>query len=155
MTGRERFRMALAHAEPDRIPYTDAPWQTTIERWQTEGMPADVPVKDFFGFEEQRFGTDVSLRLPVETLEETEEYTVVRDANGATKRTWRHATSVPEYVDFVVKTPEDWRKLPERSTTFDPDRVSDGIVATVNEYRKNGRATQKAGISSNKQQSGL
>ena len=133
--------MALAHREPDRIPYTDAPWETTVARWRHEGMPADVAVKDYFGFEEQRFGTDVSLRLPVATLEETDRYTVIRDANGAVKRTWRHATSVPEYVDFAIKTPQDWQSLPERSRTFSPDRVHPGLLAGLNAARENGRFT--------------
>jgi len=141
MTGRERFRLALSHREPDRIPYTDAPWATTIERWYGEGLPRDVNPRDFFGFEEQRIGSDVSLRLPEETVEETERYTVVRDINGALKRLWTHDTSVPEYLDFVVRTRADWDALPARAREFDAERVHPGLVETVNRLRENGRAT--------------
>jgi len=141
VTGRERFRLALGHREPDRIPYTDAPWATTVERWRREGLPRDVGLGDYFGFEEQRFGPDVSLRLPEETIEETERYTVVRDANGAVKRLWTHDTSVPEYLDFAVKSAEDWRRLPRRSRTFSADRVRPGLVSALNAARENGRCT--------------
>ena len=141
MTGRERFRRALAHEQGDRIPYTDAPWDTTLARWRTEGMPQGVSAHDYFGFEEQRFGPDVSLRFDEETLEQTDRYTIRRDRNGAVVRTWTHATSVPEYIDFAVKTPADWRALPERARRFTPDRVPADIGRTVADARENGRAT--------------
>ena len=141
MTGRERFRLALAHQEPDRIPYTDAPWETAIARWQGEGMLPEVAVRDYFGFEEQRFGSDVSLRLPEKTLEETDQYTIVQDANGAVKKTWKQATSVPEYQDFVVKTRQDWERLGSRSREFSPDRVGPHLVDNLMAARENGRFT--------------
>ena len=141
MTGRERFRLALSHREPDRIPFSDAPWETTLARWRGEGMPPEVVVKDFFGFEEQRFGPDVSLRLPEKTLAETDQYTIVQDANGAVKRTWKHATSVPEYQDFAVKSRQDWQRLGARSREFSPDRVGPHLVDSLMAARENGRFT--------------
>jgi len=141
MTGRERFREALAHRVPDRIPFTDAPWDSTLARWRTEGMPDGTSAHDYFGFEEQRFGPDVSLRFEEQTIEQTEAYTVRRDANGAVVKTWTHATSVPEYIDFAVKTPADWHRLPDRARRFTPDRVPEGIGQTVARARQNGRAT--------------
>jgi len=141
MTGRERFRLALSHREPDRIPHTDAPWATTVERWYGEGLPRDVSPRDYFDFQEQRVGSDVSLRLPEETVEETERYTIVRDRNGALKRLWRHDTSVPEYLDFVVRSRADWDALPVLSREFDAERVGPGLVEATNAMRENGRAT--------------
>ena len=39
MTTRERFARMYAHQEADRVPMMDGPWETTITRWQKEGMP--------------------------------------------------------------------------------------------------------------------
>ena len=141
MTGRERFQKALAHEPADRIPHSDAPWATTIARWRGEGMPQDVTAHDYFGFEEQRFGPDVSLRLKKRTIEETDAYTITSDTNGAVVKIWKHLTSTPEYIDFAIKTPADWHALPERSLTFTPDRVDPNIGAIVAEARTNGRFT--------------
>ena len=57
MNSHERFRRMFAHQEADRIPIIDSPWDATIERWQREGMPAEMSYRRLF-----RPGP---LRLPV------------------------------------------------------------------------------------------
>jgi len=120
VTGRERFRLALSHQQPYRIPHADGPWATAVERWCDEGLPRNISPRDYFGFEEQRVGSDVSLRLPEETVEETPRYTIVRDRNGALKRLWRHDTSVPEYLDFVVLAAPTGTRCPRAHASSTP-----------------------------------
>ncbi|MFA0748404.1 hypothetical protein [Fervidibacter sp.] len=58
MTGRERFLKALRHEEPDRVPIHDSLWAETVWRWQREGLPAEIPVSDYFGYEPVGIGFD-------------------------------------------------------------------------------------------------
>ncbi|MCZ7542954.1 MAG: hypothetical protein M5R40_05180 [Anaerolineae bacterium] len=51
---------------------------------------------------------DCSLQLPTVTVEETEEYAIVRDGYGKTVRNWKHRMSTPDWIDFLIKTPADW-----------------------------------------------
>ena len=42
MDGRERFCTVLDGGVPDRVPFQDTYWQSTLTRWQQEGLAADV-----------------------------------------------------------------------------------------------------------------
>ncbi len=110
MTSQERIDAALHFKEADRIAIEDAPWQTTIERWHREGLPEGVEPPEYFDYEMVRAGADLSMRLPTETVEETDEYIITRNANGGIERNWKHATSTPEKIDFLIKTRHDWEE---------------------------------------------
>jgi len=108
MTSRERVLAALNHREADRVPIHDSPWFTTVRRWHQEGLPADMSPAQYFGYEFSGVSADTSLRLPTEVVEETDEYTVTWNSNGALRKNWKHATSTPECLDFRIKTSADW-----------------------------------------------
>ena len=108
MTGRERVLAALHHTEGDQIPIDDSPWTTTIRRWHGEGLPEGVSPREYFGFEFSGVGADTSLRMPAEVVEETDEYVIAWNSNGALRKNFKHSTSVPESFDFKIKTPADW-----------------------------------------------
>lgn len=138
MTGRERVLKALHFEEPDRIPMHDSPWGTAIQRWQREGMPTDIGVQEFFGYEFAGVGADDTFRFPYELIEETEEYRIERNANGAVVRNWKTRTSTPEMLDFIIKTPEDWEQHKSR-LEFTPDRVD------IESIRKAEKAAREKG----------
>jgi uroporphyrinogen decarboxylase len=74
MSTHERVARMYAHQGADRIPITDGPWRTTIERWKREGMPEDVHYVDYFGLDRfAQFGVDNSPRYPEEVVKETEQ----------------------------------------------------------------------------------
>jgi len=108
MTARERWLAALNHQEPDRVPIHDSPWFTTVRRWRKEGLSEDESPDDYFGYELVGQGADRSMRLPTETLEETDEYKVVRDSNGAVIRDWKGKTSTPECRSFLITNRDIW-----------------------------------------------
>jgi len=138
MTGRERVLAVLSFQEPDRIPMSDSPWGTSIARWRHEGMPADVGPHEYFGFEFAGMASDTTFRFPAELVEETEEYRVERNAQGAVVRNWKGKTSTPEYLDFTIKTPEDWEEHKPR-LAFTPDRVDlDACRRAVDYARERG-----------------
>ena len=102
LTTHERMKRMYEHREADRLPVTDDPWHSTIERWQREGMPQDVSYRDYFGLDKiVHFGADNSPRYPEKVLEETEEYTIRTSPWGATLKNWKHTGGVPEFLDFL------------------------------------------------------
>lgn len=135
MTSHERFRRMFAHQEADRIPIIDSPWDATIERWHSEGMPANVSYVDYFDLD--RFVslnlTDNSPRYPVEVLGETENDITYTSAWGVTMKEWKHAASTPEFLDFTIKDPDSWRKAKERISPS-RDRVKWDLLKR--DYRK-------------------
>jgi uroporphyrinogen decarboxylase len=114
MTAKERFYLALNHKEGDQIPMQDSPWSTTIERWRKEGMP-DVWVDDYFGFDHMRGQNgDTGFRMETEVIEETDEFIIVRNGNGAITKNWKHTTSTPEMIDFTINSREKWEEYKPR-----------------------------------------
>ncbi|MEA3402873.1 MAG: uroporphyrinogen decarboxylase family protein [Armatimonadota bacterium] len=123
MTSRERITAAITHQEADRIPMHDSPWASTIERWRREGLPEDVSVAEYFGFDAwRRVTADLSPRYPAEVLEETDEYIISTTVWGETSRRWKHRASVPEFLDFRIKDRASWEEARERMDTSE-DRV--------------------------------
>lgn len=117
MVSRERFARMFEHKEADRIPIIDSPWTTTIERWQREGMPKDVDWVDFFDIDHVSYvGADISPRYERKILEDTAEYRIETTSWGATVKNFKHTTSTPEFIDFMVKTPDDWKHAKLRMT---------------------------------------
>ncbi len=108
MTSRERVLAALHHRETDRVPIDDSPWATTIVRWREEGLPANLTPAQYFGFEFSGASADLSLGMETEVIEDTDEYTIAWNANGALHRNFKHSTSTPECLDFRIKTSADW-----------------------------------------------
>jgi uroporphyrinogen decarboxylase len=107
----------LNHQQADRIAVIDSPWDATIERWQHEGMPADVSYVDYFGLDHVSvISVDSSPRFPVQTLEQTDHYRVHTTAWGATLKDWKHAGGVPQFLDFVIQGPDTWREAKARMT---------------------------------------
>jgi len=103
---------------------TDGPWESTIERWQREGMPEDVSYVDYFGLDKiVHIGADNSPRYPETVLEETEQYTIRTSRWGATLKNWRHTGGVPEFLDFTIKDPRSWEEAKVRMQPT-PDRIN-------------------------------
>lgn len=132
MTSRERVLAACAHQEPDRVPIHDSPWETTVARWRREGLPEGKSPGDYFGYEFAPLGADISLQLPEEVIEETDEYVVKRNSNGAIVRDWKSATSTPEMVDFTIKDRKKWEELKGRlewnDSRVDWEKAREGLA---------------------------
>jgi uroporphyrinogen decarboxylase len=124
MTTQERVRRMLNHQEADRVPITDDPWASTLERWHKEGLPADVNWAEYFGLDKFiRFKVDNSPRYPKTVIEETTEYVVRTTEWGSTLKNWKHHGGVPEFLDFIIKDRDSWQKAKARMTP-DRDRIN-------------------------------
>jgi uroporphyrinogen decarboxylase len=130
MTPRERFRAVMEYQPVDRVPNHEVGvWAQTADRWQQEGLDIQDLHWDWFTGEE-RYEMDPREYIPVnfgmvpqmeeEVLEETERYVIRRNGIGIVTRALKEGTSrgmrasMDEYVDFPVKTREDFQEIKKR-----------------------------------------
>ncbi len=127
------------HREADRVPVTDSPWGSTIERWKREGLPEGVSYADHFDLDKiAGIHVDNSPRFPAQVIEETEDYTIHTTAWGATLKNWRRHGGVPEFLDFTIKDPDSWADAKARMTPT-RDRVNwDGLANGYPKWRESG-----------------
>jgi hypothetical protein len=133
MTARERFR-AIARGElpgelflPFNLNYG---WfmDETLARWRQEGLPENVDLAEHFGFQKMGMtgGAPYSLLppFPEETLAEDDTTRTFRDGCGVTQRVFKHETGskMPQWLDYPIKTREDWLRLRERLDPETPQR---------------------------------
>lgn len=114
MNSRERIKLALEHREPDRVPIHDSPWGATVSRWRKEGLPDEIPVEEYFGYEIVSFGADLSPQFPVKILEKNEIYIVETTSCGGVRRNFRDYSTTPEVIDWPIKSKKDWERIKER-----------------------------------------
>ena len=76
-------------------------------------------------------------------LEETEEFIISRDGRGITMRNRRDYGSMPEFLDYPVKTPADWERLKaERLCPETPGRIGEDWPAFRARLAQSGEAVQ-------------
>ncbi len=131
LTHRERF-VRCATGEPvDRPPFWLwwGAWRTTRQRWEREGLapggdandglpreppPAVVPVN---------VGPHPSLAEPL--ISEDENYIISRDQFGIIRRNIKHGESMPQFLDFPIKSRDDWERYRvEHLDPHDPARLA-------------------------------
>lgn len=138
MTSYERLRTVLDGGVPDRVPYYEDYWRTTVERWKGEGMP-DVSPHEYFGTEMTRLAGDYTLRFPVTEIEQTDRYRIYTDENGAKRKDLLAADGwTPGWMDFTVRNREDWAKTKPRAA-YAPDRIG----AHIKDAHDCGRKAEK------------
>ena len=125
MNDRERFIATILGEPVDRPPYWLfwSPWATTWQRWENEGKPSHVKNLGM------AFDADQPpLALPINcgpcptieptVLEEDEDFFIHVDSWGITRRDYKHGESMAEFLDFPVKSREDWQNF--KSTYLNP-----------------------------------
>jgi len=123
MTPRERFNAIMFYEEFDRVPvwhWTE--WAETQQRWADEGLPVDGNRYEYFGCDPMTAGVPLHLGLlpgfEEETVEETDEYRIFRQADGVIAQHWKAKSCIPHYVDFILKDRQSW---PEYKRRLQPD----------------------------------
>ena len=117
MNDRERFNATMNYQPRDRCPWGEMGfWPETLEVWHDQGMPRDVHLADYFGFDRLREQIDVQLSLmpgfAPETIEESESYRIVRRASGLTVKEFKgaHSFRMPQWLEFPLKDRKGWEK---------------------------------------------
>jgi uroporphyrinogen decarboxylase len=133
LTSRERFRKIFEHQEADRIPIIDSPWEATIERWHSEGMPDSISFIDYFGLDHvAHISVDNSPQFDQVTLEETPEHTIYTSNWGVTMKQWKHTASTPAFLSHTIVDRKSWQEAKKRIHP-DKDRINWNLLE--NEYQ--------------------
>lgn len=116
MNSRERFRETFSFGKPDRVFYMPHWfWPSAISRWYREGLPRDVHLDEFFGFDRYEV-VPINLGLipsfEYEVYFEDEEHRIYRRGDGCIVKEFkrRPEMSMPQWLDFPLKSREDWRR---------------------------------------------
>jgi len=100
-------------------------WPETIQAWHDQGMPEDVHLAAFLGFDRLRERIDVSLDLvpgfKEETIDEGDGYRIVRRTTGVVAKEFKgtHSYRMPQWLAFPLRTRADWEE--EFKPRLNPD----------------------------------
>jgi uroporphyrinogen decarboxylase len=116
-TGRQTVDGAMRRKPVGYVPVSDNPWGDTLRKWIAQGYPKDEKDKpvnpvDHFHFDIGGMaGFDWIAQTGVrEVLDETAEWKVVRDGNGAAFKWWKDKSGTPEHVAFLMTSREVWER---------------------------------------------
>ncbi|MHB0999115.1 MAG: uroporphyrinogen decarboxylase family protein [Armatimonadota bacterium] len=148
LTCGERNVRCLLGEQVDHIPFGVnlgwVPWGETLDRWRQETGDPELNPAMLLGFEGS-FAAPVlnaGIDPPFESavIEETQDYIVYRDGRGITLRTLKSGGSMPEWLDYPVKTEDDWYRLKEERLQFAQSR----IIQNWDEFRLRMQTTGEA-----------
>jgi len=146
-TAREAVDCLLRGRRADFVPLHDSPWGDTLEKWVGQGMPAGPDGKavdpvEHFGFDMAGCGGWFRWTArpgPDEVVEETDEWKVVRNGNGASLKWWKRRSGTPEHVAFRMTTRAIWEEE-YRPHLLDGARERVGDVAAARKELERRRA---------------
>ena len=141
MNDRERFHAVMNFEKPDRLPLWEfmGYWPETEDRWAEEGLPKGTDYRAHFGYDRvEAVGIDFNPvpAFEIEVLEEDEETRVVRDEVGVTKKEFKYGSKMPHYIDFPLKTRDDFHAFAERLDPTSPERYGADWDARVEQYKR-------------------
>lgn len=136
MNSLDRFRNTFEFRKTDKLPvHTFGAWNETYERWKGEGLPVNWLQSNYFG-EDQCGGTGVHLgtngfspffpRFEKKLIMEDENYEIFYDEHGRIVKKKKNQVniSIAEYLEFPVKTREDWVRIKKRMDPYEETRYN-------------------------------
>jgi uroporphyrinogen decarboxylase len=147
----ERVVRCLTGEPVDRVPFGIgigwAPWETTLERWRRESGDPELDPARRFGYDDSFAMPDLraGIHPPFEhtVVKETADFVVYRDGRGITMRQRRDRGSIPEFLDYPVKSREDWERLKaERLRADTAGRVAQDWPAFRRRLQASGEAVR-------------
>lgn len=147
MNNRERIRAMARGDFVDRQPlvFYFGPWPETIQRWNQEGLKGDwqTAFQMDAGIEVVNVNLGFSPAFDYLVLEERETTRLIRDRQGITQIIRKDGgASIPHYIDYPVKSMQDWEKLKERLNSEDPTRFPYDWKKLVRRYNETDAAVQ-------------
>ena len=159
---KDRFYRTYTYQEVDRVPDIEfGYWPQTIRRWLKEGLPLELTpeettqmfsgkVNAFFGFEVEGHGlpshTGLNPAFEEEVIEQREESVIMRTSDGIIAERFLNdsdRSSIPHFIGFPVKTPDDWAEMKDRYRADDPIRAaSDDAIEAARRARAAGSSIQ-------------
>lgn len=145
LTLRERFRRTMQYQKVDRIPFFEfGYWDATLTEWHKQGLPPEVDNEwrayEYFGIENWHTApihTGLLPSFPEEVLRADDERIVARDGARCTYEVnTKGHRSIPHYIDFGLKTREDWVEWIDRLDPTTPGRYPDNWDELAARYNK-------------------
>jgi uroporphyrinogen decarboxylase len=141
MTNRERYLACFRFQPVDRAPFWDfGYWKETPEVWRSQGLPETVTdLETFFGFDSTHavpVNTGLIPAFQWEVLGEDEGTRVIRDSAGVVQRESTRGSSIPHFLEYPVKSREDWESFKERLQPEDPRRYPHDWADVVARLRR-------------------
>ncbi|OGV69527.1 MAG: hypothetical protein A3K19_27895 [Lentisphaerae bacterium RIFOXYB12_FULL_65_16] len=117
-TSYEAVEALMRGRQAEFVPLFDSPWGDTLRRWVSEGMPADakgnaIDTTDHFGFDTVGAGGWFNWQAnlnPPGIIEETNDWKIVRNGNGAALKWWKNRSGTPEHMDFHMSSRRIWEE---------------------------------------------
>ncbi|MCE9615912.1 MAG: hypothetical protein K8T26_16700 [Lentisphaerae bacterium] len=154
----ERLVRCLIGEPVDRPPFGVGlgwyPWGETAQRWRREsGNPnldhgRELAYEPDFAVTRWSDGKEclqpgIFPHFERVVIREDADTITVRDERGITKRDRRDGGSMPEFLDYPVKTPDDWQRLKaERLNPHTPGRITMDWDAFRARIKATGQAVQ-------------
>jgi uroporphyrinogen decarboxylase len=149
MTERERFLRYMRFEKVDRIPLMEMGiWDETLDRWRHEGLPKWVTdlrhLEDYLDLD-RSFNMNW-LPISQETYPPFErqliadqgEVLLMRDERGITFRQQKRYKTIPEFIEFPIKTLADYEHLRERFDGKSPGRYAEDFDEDLRFRRQRG-----------------
>jgi len=127
---------------PDRVPLWDwGPWPSTLRRWQREALGEGGVAAQFQECDPKiTCGVDLWMlpRFTEEVLADEGETQVVRTDRGIVARKLKDpdTMTMPEHLEYPVKTRADWEELKKRWDPADPGRFPGDWAARCEQWRR-------------------
>ena len=135
MTNRQRIICTLQGGSADRAPFGVGlgfvPWGSTLDRWREESGVRDLSVPEYFGFDDGFVRVPAEYgpwpHFPAKVVSEDDQFVTTSDYRGLTVRNRRDGESIPEFLDYPVKCPDDWARYKAERLRFDADERLAGL----------------------------
>ncbi|NQU11163.1 hypothetical protein HQ590_10260, partial [bacterium] len=136
LTHRERFRRQMHFQNIDRGVHWEFGYlQETLDRWHTEGLPAEITASEGPGSVEEYFGVESSRTLPVmiglwppfagepKVIEQRADSEVLEDPSGMVyEQKTEGVRTIPHYLKYPIANREDWARFKDRLDPNHPER---------------------------------
>ena len=151
LTCGERVVRCYVGEDIDRVPFGVgvgwAPWGETMERWRSESGNPDLNPAQLLGFDKSfaipAMESGILPHFETRIIEESDEFITWCDNRGITQRGRKDGGSMPEFLDYPVKTPDDWQRLKEERLRIDePSRIVQDWDQFRTQVRETGEAVQ-------------
>jgi uroporphyrinogen decarboxylase len=150
---KDRFYRTYTYQEIDRVPDIEfGYWPQTIRRWLGEGLPLELTpdetnqmflgkLEKFFGFENEGWMFLPSMVMnpsfEEEVIERKDASVILKGSDGIIAERYlddSDESSIPHFIEFPVKDPDDWAQIKERYRIDDPVRTPSD--ETIDRIRK-------------------
>jgi uroporphyrinogen decarboxylase len=147
VTTRDRLLAVISGRKPDRLPNVEfGYWEETLTRWHGEGLPSrirsDAAAEVYFELEGVTIFGEIPARNglfpPFErtVIRENGDRRIVRDEEGNLCEVLSGRSSIPRYVEFGLRTRDDWERL--KGERLDP--AVEGRVGDIRAAEEEARA---------------